>query len=510
MTIQSTESTTAAELGEAGRSLGALERFCRKAVLARFSGLETGRLVIRDADGEWEVEGRAHDKRGLSARVDVHDGSFWRMLATGGSVGAGEAYIAGLWDSPDLVAVIRLLAANRSLLDRMEQGGAKLYGWLLKGLHRLARNTVAGSRRNISAHYDLGNDFFAAWLDERMQYSAGLYLSPADSLEQAQENKLDRIAEKLALGPADHLLEIGTGWGGLAVYMAERTGCRVTTTTISAEQYRYACERVREAGLDDRVEVMMKDYRELEGTYDKVVSIEMIEAVGADFLETYLGCIRDRLAPDGLALIQAITIEDYRYESALRSVDFIKRYIFPGSFIPSSSAILAAMARATDLGLIELFDFGESYARTLGDWRERFEARWDRLAEAGFDQAFRRRWRFYLAYCEGGFLERAISDVHLLMAAPDYRKPECSGTFPDTTDERSRILDKPGVFPGELAGLRDRRGQWHAVAGGAGGRSVRDLAASSDQIAPARSVFRRHFCTDRAAHRHAVDQGRHR
>ena len=260
-----------------------------------------------------------------------------------------------------------------------------------------------------------------------MQYSSALCLSRDDTLDQAQENKLARIAEKLALGPDDHLLEIGTGWGGLAVFMAERTGCRVTTTTISAEQYRHACERVRTAGLEDRVEVLMQDYRELEGRYDKIVSIEMIEAVGADFLETYLRVVRERLAPHGLALIQAITIEDYRYENALKSVDFIKRYIFPGSFIPSTSAILAAMGKATDLGLVELFDFGDSYARTLRHWRERFESSWDKMADIGFDDAFRRRWRFYLAYCEGGFLERAISDVHLLMAAPGYRKPELTG-----------------------------------------------------------------------------------
>jgi len=402
--------------------MGRLARLCRRAVLARFGALETGRLVIGDADGEWRLKGADDKGDGLEARVDVHGGAFWRMLATGGSVGAGEAYMAGLWDSPDLVAVIRVLAANRKAMDRMEQGGARVYGWLLRGLHRLARNSVPGSRRNIAAHYDLGNEFFAAWLDTRMQYSSALYLAEDDSLERAQENKLARIADRLELGPDDHLLEIGTGWGGLAVYLAGRTGCRVTTTTISAEQYRHARERVLAAGLDDRVEVLMKDYRELEGTYDKVVSVEMIEAVGADFLDDYLGMIRDRLAPDGLALIQAITIEDYRYRAALKSVDFIKRYIFPGSFIPSASAITSAMGRATDLGLIELFDFGESYARTLRDWRERFEAGWDRLAEMGFDETFRRRWRFYLAYCEGGFEERAISDVHLLLAAPGYRK----------------------------------------------------------------------------------------
>jgi cyclopropane-fatty-acyl-phospholipid synthase len=344
------------------------------------------------------------------------------MLATGGSVGAGEAYVAGLWDSPDLVDVIRLVAANRRIMDRMETGGARAYGWLLRGLHMLARNTLGGARRNIAAHYDLGNDFFARWLDARMQYSAALFRDPASTLEEAQEAKLARIAERLRLGPDDHLLEIGTGWGGLAIYMARRTGCRVTTTTISREQYRHALEAVQRAGVDDRVTVLLRDYRELEGGFDKVVSVEMIEAVGAEYLDTYLATIRDRMAPDGLALIQAITIEDYRYRAALNSVDFIKRYIFPGSFIPSVSAITGAMARSTDLGLIELFDFGESYARTLACWRERFEANWDAIRAQGFDEAFRRRWRFYLAYCEGGFRERAISDVHLLLAGPEFRK----------------------------------------------------------------------------------------
>ncbi|PKL94702.1 MAG: SAM-dependent methyltransferase [Gammaproteobacteria bacterium HGW-Gammaproteobacteria-8] len=370
-------------------------------------------------DGEWALDGGA----GPVGVVTVHDGRFWRMLATGGSVGAGEAYVAGLWDSPDLVAVVRALAANRNVLDRMEHGSARIYGLLLKGLHRLARNSLRGSRRNIAAHYDLGNAFFQCWLDSRMQYSSALFRNVGESLEQAQLNKLERIAERLGVGADDHLLEIGTGWGGLAIHMAATRGCRVTTTTISREQHAFAVAAVREAGLEDRVTVLLRDYRELDGEFDKLVSIEMIEAVGADYLETYLGTIEARLKPGGRALIQAITIEDHRYRAALKSVDFIKRYIFPGSFIPSVSAITAAMAQATRLGLIELFDFGESYALTLNHWSRRFESAWDRIREMGFDESFRRRWLFYLAYCEGGFAERAISDVHLLLARPELRKP---------------------------------------------------------------------------------------
>jgi len=411
--------STGTGLLASARRVTALDRMCRSAVLKRIGVLAHGGIQIVDADGCWSLGDPAEPE----VRVEVSDGRFWRLLATGGSVGAGEAYIAGLWDSPDLVAVIRVLAANRETMARMERGSARAYGALLKILHRLARNSLAGSRRNIAAHYDLGNDFFARWLDPAMQYSSALYLNADESLAQAQRNKLDRIAERLALGPDDHLLEIGTGWGGLAVHMAETTGCRVTTTTISKEQHALALERVRSAGLEDRITVLLKDYRELEGQYDKLVSVEMIEAVGAEYLDTYLKTLQQRLKPDGLALVQAITIEDHRYTAALKSVDFIKRYIFPGSFIPSISAITVSMARASDFGLVELFDLGDSYALTLEQWRERFEKCWPEIRAMGYDDAFRRRWRFYLAYCEGAFRERAISDVQLLLARPGFRRP---------------------------------------------------------------------------------------
>ncbi len=403
---------------EGRQQISALDRWCRRSVLYRIDSLESGNLQIFDVDGCWQFGPGS----GREAHVDVHDGRFWRMLASGGSVGAGEAYIAGLWDSPDLVDVIRVLAANRKTMVRMERGSARIQAGMLRLLHLLARNSLSGSRRNIAAHYDLGNDFFACWLDETMQYSAALFHNPDETLDRAQINKLERIAKKLELGANDHLLEIGTGWGGLAVHMARTTGCRVTTTTISRQQHELAVERVRRAGMEHRISVLLKDYRELQGRFDKVVSVEMIEAVGADYLETYLECIESRLKPDGLALIQAITIEDYRYVPALQSVDYIKRHIFPGSFIPSISAITGAMARASDLGLVDLFDFGDSYALTLQHWRERFDAAWPEIREMGFDESFRRRWRFYLAYCEGGFRERAISDVHLLLARPGYRR----------------------------------------------------------------------------------------
>ncbi len=400
-----------------------LDCWLRSRVLQRMAAVTHGQLVIDDALGEVRL-GRDD---GLLARVQVHDMKFWRLLATGGSVGAAESYMAGCWDSPDLVAVVQVLARNRDVLEDMESGGARLTGWLLGLWHAFNRNSLNGSRRNIAAHYDLGNDFFASWLDQRMMYSSALYLNENESLEQAQFNKLDRLCRKLQLKPEDHLLEIGTGWGGLAIHAAANYGCRVTTTTISREQYHYACAQVKAAGLDDRIELLMQDYRDLTGRYDKLVSVEMIEAVGHQYLDTYLGRIDSLLKPDGLAMLQAITIEDFRYARALKSVDFIKRYVFPGSFIPSVSAITGSMARATRLGLVELADLGPSYALTLKAWRKRFEGAGDEITALGFDETFRRRWRFYLAYCEGGFRERAISNAHVLLAGPAYRPASLAG-----------------------------------------------------------------------------------
>jgi len=416
--------------------VGRVDRFFRKRVFERLQGVITrGQLKIEDSIGSLQL-GAGEEPL---AEVRVHDMRFWRLMATGGSVGAAEAYMAALWDSPDLVAVIQVLARNREALNAMDEGGARLSGVLLSIWHRFNRNSLKGSRRNIAAHYDLGNDFFAAWLDSSMMYSSGIYLSPDDSLEQAQINKLDRICQRLNLRPDDHLVEIGTGWGGLAIHAARHYGCRVTTTTISQEQHDFARSAIRAAGLSDRIDLRLDDYRDLEGRFDKLVSIEMIEAVGHDYLDTYLARIDQLIKPDGLALIQAITIEDFRYAKALKSVDFIKRYVFPGSFIPSVSAVAQSMARATRLGLVELVDFGASYARTLKDWRERFEAAWERIEPMGFDDVFRRRWRFYLAYCEGGFRERAISDIHLLMAGPDFRPDSSLGL---TAQSASRAAER--------------------------------------------------------------------
>ena len=407
--------------------MGPLDRALRRRLIARLTGLRHGRLQLCDAIGTLEL-GSA-ENRAPPVRLEVLDPSFYCAVAANGSVGAGGAYMDGLWrcsaagmsSSQALVALMRLLVRNRDLLDGLETGFARLGTAALRAWETSRRNTREGSRRNIAAHYDLGNDFFGLFLSEDLMYSAALWRDADDTLQTASTRKLDAVCERLQLESGDHVLEIGTGWGGFALHAARRYGCRVTTTTISREQYALARARVAAAGLQDRIELRLDDYRELTGRYDKAVSIEMIEAIGAPYLDTYFATLDRLLKPDGLALVQAITIEDHRYAQALRSVDFIKRYIFPGSFIPSVSAMLAAKTRASRLGLIALEDFGESYARTLEAWRQGFMSRLGEVRGQGFDERFIRMWEFYLAYCEGGFRERSIGVAHLLFAKPGWR-----------------------------------------------------------------------------------------
>ncbi|MBW8310873.1 MAG: cyclopropane-fatty-acyl-phospholipid synthase family protein [Rhizobium sp.] len=404
---------------EASGRYGAFDRVLRKRLLATLDGLRGGQLVVRDALGT-VVLGEAGGA--LRSELEILDPGFYRAAAASGSVGAGEAYMDGLWRCTDLVALVRLLVLNRDHLDAMETGLARAGGLALRGWHALRRNTRSGSRKNIAAHYDLGNELFKLFLDESMMYSSAVFADGNESLETAQWRKLERISRKLDLKPGDHLVEIGTGWGGMALHAARHHGCRVTTTTISKEQHGLAVERIAAAGLSDRVTVLLEDYRDLSGAYDKLVSIEMIEAIGHQYLETYLAKCASLLKPEGLALVQAITIEDHRYEQALHSVDFIKRFIFPGSFIPCVSAITRAAANASDLRLLNLEDIGPSYALTLRHWRQRFLDRLDEVRALGYDERFIRMWEFYLCYCEGGFLERSIGDVHLLLARPGNRR----------------------------------------------------------------------------------------
>lgn len=406
----------------------ALDRFLRKQLLGTLASLAHGQLVVRDALGTEELGTSVPGDAASSIHIDIGDLRFYRLLATHGSVGAAEAFIEGFWRCDDLVGLVRLLVRNRDLLDGMETGLARWGGMAMRAWHALRDNTKAGSRRNIAAHYDLGNDFFGLFLSDDLMYSSAMWTEETDTLDTASTRKLDVICRKLGLRAGMRVVEIGSGWGGFAVHAASRYGCHVTTTTISAEQFQLASERVAKAGLQDRVTVLQKDYRDLEGTFDRLVSIEMIEAIGANYMETYFAKVGHLLTPEGVALIQAITIEDHRYEQALRSVDFIKRYVFPGSFIPSVNAMLAAKSRASDLALVHQEDFGLSYARTLNAWRQRFLARLDEVRQQGFDDRFIRLWEFYLAYCEGGFLERSIGVSHLLLAKPQARPMESRWT----------------------------------------------------------------------------------
>ena len=396
-------------------------RVARSLVIQQLRQLREGTLTVRQKGLDDLVFGDG-DSKHQPAELVVHDQSTWRDLLTGGSVGAAEAYVAGDWTSPDLTALLRFFTRN---IDRMNDFEDR-FSWVtkpaLKGLHWLNRNTKDGSRKNISAHYDLGNDLFETFLDPTMMYSSAIYPNEESTLEEAAVHKLDTICQKLALQPGDRVIEIGTGWGGFAIHAAKHYGCHVTTTTISQEQLELAQERVRSEGLEDKITLLFDDYRDLAGQFDKLVSIEMIEAVGPQFLDSYFSQINALLKPDGLALVQAINMPEQRYVRALKNVDFIQRFIFPGSFIPSFGAILESVRSESNLVLTHSEDTGFHYARTLRDWCERFMANRDLLESMGYDPAFRRLWHFYFAYCEAGFSERAIGVSQLVFAKPGNKR----------------------------------------------------------------------------------------
>ncbi len=393
----------------------------RRALLAVLQRLKVGSLTIHDGDDVLTF-GRADRPGDPVAVINVHDRTAYGHVLSGGTLGSGESFMLGHWSSPDLVAVIRLFCANMNVMASMDSGTSRWRELALKLGHWLNKNSLKGSRRNISAHYDLGNEFFELFLDRSMMYSSAVFADPATTLEEAAEHKLALICQQLQLTSDDHLLEIGTGWGGMALYAASHYGCRVTTTTVSAEQYEYARRRVVEAGLDDRITVLCEDYRDLRGSYDKLVSIEMIEAVGHDWYKSYFRQCSKLLKPEGLMVLQAITMVDQRYEQARDSVDFIKRYVFPGGCLPSLEVIGRHIARDTDMQTIALRDITADYARTLACWRERFMAALPEVREQGFDTLFERLWEFYLCYCEGGFTERAIGTVQVTFAKPGYRE----------------------------------------------------------------------------------------
>jgi cyclopropane-fatty-acyl-phospholipid synthase len=405
------------------RGLAALGR---RALLGQLARLDCGQLTVLEPQGR-HVFGRCAAGAELAASIEVLDPQFWADAAFGGTVGAGESYIRGHWRSADLTTLVRLLVRNRALMDGLEGGLALVSAPLRRLLHWVNRNTRSGSERNIAAHYDLGNDFFRLMLDPTLAYSCGIYPTPQSSLHAAQLAKFDAICRKLDLRPADQLLEIGTGWGGLALHAARHYGCRVTTTTISREQHAYAQAAIAAAGLTARVTLLREDYRDLAGQYDKLVSVEMIEAVGARFLDTYFATCSRLLKPDGAMLLQAITLQDQYYDAALKSVDFIQRFVFPGSFIPSVTAIVAAVSRATDLKVFHLEDIGPHYATTLRDWRRNVHAHLAEVRALGYPEEFLRLWDFYLCYCEGGFAERHIGDVQVLLTKPLSRRASLAG-----------------------------------------------------------------------------------
>jgi len=400
-----------------GSKPGILDGVARRLVLKQLGRMETGCLQLVE-DGLEVTFGQPWAEAELTARIEVVDSSFYADIAFGGSIGAGEAYMRGAWQCENLVRLVRILLRNRKVLDDMEKGSAWLITSVQRLLHWINRNTREGARRNISAHYDLGNDFFALWLDESMMYSSAMFKTPGQSLADAQVNRLDIICRKLDLGPGDHVVEIGTGWGGFAIHAAKHYGCRVTTTTISKRQYELAWERVRQAGLQDRIELLLEDYRDLGGQCDKLVSIERIEASGSDQYDTYFSQCNRLLKPGGRMLIQAITIADSQYEYAQKNVDFIQRYIFPGSCLPSLAVMSATIAKVSDMVVTNIEDIGQDYALTLNHWRQNFFTQIEDVMKLGYPDEFVRMWEFYLCYCEGGFLEKAISDVQLVAAKP--------------------------------------------------------------------------------------------
>lgn len=399
----------------------ALSSLARTLMLRALARIEHGQIRLIDGDTEQRF-GRASERCALSVSLRVNDARFFADATFGGSVGAGEAYIEGHWSCDDLAALMRIMVVNREVLSALDSRYALVSRPLLKLFHWLHRNSKSRSGRNIAAHYDLGNDLYRLMLDETMAYSCAIFEHEHTSLAPGSRAKFDAICRKLSLGPQDHLLEIGTGWGGLAVHAASHYGCRVTTTTISKAQYDYARELIARAGVAERVALLLEDYRDLSGRYDKLVSIEMVEAVGANYLDTYFARCGSLLAPHGAMLLQAITIQDQLYRRALRSVDYIQRFIFPGSFIPSITALSQAITRVSDLKIFHLEDIGPHYARTLALWRRNFLDHLNEVRQLGYSERFVRLWEFYLCYCEGGFAERQLGDVQMLLLKPGCRR----------------------------------------------------------------------------------------
>lgn len=387
-------------------------------MLKVFASLPQGQMVIKEKGVLVDTFGQKDSD--LHAEIDFQCLSVYQSLLFGGSVASGETFSEGLWTTPNLTNVIRIFARNLPLLDKWEAKMQWLAFPIRKISHLANKNSATGSKKNIAAHYDLGNKLYTRFLDDSMMYSAAIYPTQDSTLAQAQTTKLTAICDKLQLVPEDHLIEIGTGWGGLAIFAAKNYGCKVTTTTISEEQHQYTQELIDKEGLQDKITLLKKDYRLLEGKYDKLVSIEMIEAVGKEYLPAFFKKCSSLLKDQGLMVLQAITISDHRFDSYSKNVDFIQKHIFPGGFLPSQLLINQHLRKHTDLMIRDLHDIGLDYARTLKDWHHKLLENKEPLAKDGYDERFMNMWRYYFSYCEGGFLERTISTVQLVISKPAF------------------------------------------------------------------------------------------
>lgn len=400
------------------KSSGPLARVSRHLVMKKLEALQGGSLRVAD---EWGIT-RFGDATELQAAIDVRRPAFYRSAAIGGTLAVAESYIRGDWDCEQLTELFRLLIRNRDATRHVDGGLARLAGASQRALHRWRDNSRRGSRRNISAHYDLGNDFFRLWLDDSLAYSSGIFPSSRASLREASIEKIDRACRKLDLQASDHVLEIGGGWGGFAIHAAANYGCRVTTTTISQEQFTLAQRRIDGSGLGDRITLLNSDYRDLCGRFDKLVSIEMIEAVGHRYFDAFFDQCGRLLRSSGSLLLQAIVMPERHYDDYLRSVDFIQRYIFPGGCLPSLSAMLESVGRTGSLRLVHAEDFAPHYAETLRRWRTNFEEAIPEVHRLGYGEHFVRLWRYYLCYCEAAFEERSIGVMQLQFDGAQCRR----------------------------------------------------------------------------------------
>ena len=393
-----------------------IERFSRDIALRALASLQHGYLTLTENGCVVGEFGRKTDA--LHARIDVQHPRMYRRFLLAGDIGAGESFIDKDWTTPDLLSVIRVFVQNLDAMDAMSQR----YGWVTWPLQKLTflarRNSKRNAKQNILSHYDLGNELYSRFLDSRMQYSSAVYPTPDTSLEAAQVHKLQRLCDMLDIQPGDHVVEIGTGWGGLAIYMAQHYDCHVTTTTISDAQLAYAKARVKKLGLQDKVTLLNRDYRDLDGQFDKLISVEMIEAVGKQYLPSFFKQCSRLLKPQGRMVLQAITIADQRIKRYNRDVDFIQQHVFPGGYLPSNELLTRLTRQHTDMVVRQIDDSGLDYAHTLADWRTAFNSKQQELSTLGYDDRFARFWNYYLCYCEGGFTERSVSAVQLAASKP--------------------------------------------------------------------------------------------